>query len=65
MRVPGSSAIDRLHSDLTAEQALDRENLQSWEFSDGNSFPACEVWVEARKARDRAISIVQPINQEP
>jgi len=65
MRVPGSSVIDKLHSDASAERALGRENLESWEFSDGNSLPDCEVWVEARKAGDRVISIVQPINQEP
>jgi hypothetical protein len=63
MRVPESSVIYRLHSDPSAEQASGRENLESWEFSDGGSLPACEVWVEARKAGDRAIAIVQPANE--
>jgi hypothetical protein len=60
MRVPESSVIHRLHSDADAEQASGRENLDSWEFSEGGSLPACEVWVEARKAGDRVIAIVQP-----
>ena len=62
MRVPESSVIHRLHSDANAEQASGRENLGSWEFSDGSSLPDCEVWVDARKAGDRVIAIVQPVN---
>ena len=62
MRVPESSVIHRLHSDANAEQASAKENLASWEFSDGGSLPDCGVWVEARKAGDRIIAIVQPAN---
>ena len=60
MRVPEGSVIHKLHSDATAEQASGKENLESWEFSDGGSLPDCEVWVDARKAGDRVIAIVQP-----
>jgi hypothetical protein len=65
MRVPEASVIYKLHSDASAEQASGGENLGSWEFSDGNSLPDCEVWVDARKAGDRVIAIVQPVNEEP
>ena len=39
--------------DSTAEQASGKENLGSWDFSDGGSLPDCKVWVDARKAGDR------------
>jgi hypothetical protein len=65
MRVPESSVIHKLHSDAGAEQASGRENLGSWEFSNGNSLPDCEVWVDARKAGERVIAIVQPTNGIP
>ena len=61
MRVPEDSAIHKLHSDASAEQASGTENLESWEFSDGNSLPDCEVWVDARKVGDRVMAIVQPL----
>ena len=64
MRVPEGSVIHDLHADTTAEQASSEEDLGTWEFSDGNSLPDCEVWVEARKAGDRIIAIVQPTNRE-
>jgi len=60
MRVPEGSVIHKLHSDSSAEQASGRENLGSWEFSDGSSLPDREVWVDARKAGDRIIAMVQP-----
>ena len=62
MRVPESSVIFGLHSDSAAEQASGRENLESWEFSNGDSLPACEVWVDARRAGDRVIATAQPLN---
>lgn len=65
MRVPECSIIHRLHADATAEQASGTESLESWEFSAGGTLPACEVWVDARKAGDRIIAIVQPGNREP
>jgi len=65
MRVPEGSIIHKLHSDASAEQASGSENLESWEFSDGGSLPNCEVWVDARKAGDRVIAIVQPTNGIP
>jgi len=65
MRVPESSAIYKLHSDVSAEQASGCENLEAWEFSDGGSLPDCEVWVDARKAGERIIAIVQPTNGIP
>jgi hypothetical protein len=65
MRVPEGSVIHKLHSDASAEQASGSENLGTWEFSDGNSLPDCEVWVDARKAGDRVIAIVQPTNGAP
>jgi len=63
MRVPEGSVIHKLYSDANAEEASGRENLESWEFSDGGSLPECAVWVEARKAGDRIIAIVQPKNR--
>jgi hypothetical protein len=63
MRVPEGSVIHKLHSDASAEQASGSENLGAWEFSDGNSLPESEVWVDARKAGDRVIAIVQPMNE--
>ena len=65
MRVPEGSVIHKLHSDSTGDQASGKENLESWEFSDGNSLPDCEVWVDARKAAERVIAIVQPTNEKP
>ncbi|HUT09827.1 MAG TPA: hypothetical protein VMY42_04980 [Thermoguttaceae bacterium] len=62
MRVPEGSVIHKLHSDADAEQASGRENLESWEFSDGSGLPDCAVWVDARKAGDRVIAIVQPVD---
>jgi hypothetical protein len=43
IRVPEPSFIQKLYSDASAEQASGRENLESWEFSDGDSLPASEV----------------------
>ncbi len=63
MRVPESSVIHKLHSHATAEQASGEENLESWEFSDGGSLPDCKVWVDARKAGDGIIAILQPMNR--
>ena len=63
MRVPEASVIHKLHSGATAEQASGEENLGSWEFSDGSSLPDCEVWVDARKAGNRIIAILQPMNR--
>ncbi|HQI29242.1 MAG TPA: hypothetical protein PLT20_14245, partial [Sedimentisphaerales bacterium] len=65
MRVPEGSVIYKLHSDASADQASGCENLEAWEFSDGGSLPECKVWVDARKAGDRVIAIVQPIEGEP
>lgn len=65
MRVPEESIIHRLHSDASVEQASGRENLGAWEFSNGSSLTDCEVWVDARKAGDRILAIVQPVNREP
>lgn len=65
MRVPEGSIIHTLHSESAAEQASGTENLESWEFSDGGTLPAREVWVDARKAGNRIIAIVQPVNREP
>ena len=60
MRVPEESIVHKLHTNPSAEQASGKENLGSWEFSDGTSLPDREVWVDARKAGDRIIAIVQP-----
>jgi hypothetical protein len=63
MRVPEGSVIHKLYADANAEEASGRENLGSWEFSDGSSLPDCEVWVDARKAGDRLVALVQPTNR--
>ena len=60
MRVPEESIVHKLHTNPSAEQASGKENLGSWEFSDGTSLPDRIVWVDARKAGDRTIAIVQP-----
>ena len=65
MRVPEGSIIYKLHSNASADQSSGRENLGTWEFSDGSSLPDCQVWVDARKAGDRVIAIVQPTNGIP
>jgi len=62
MRVPAGSVIHKLHSDANAEEASGSENLVAWEFSNGNSLPDCEVWVDARKVGERVIAIVQPVD---
>ncbi len=62
MRVPECSVIHRLYFDPTNEQASGQENLSDWEFSNGGSLPACKVWIDARKAGERIIAIVQPVN---
>ena len=63
MRVPEGSVIHKLYADANAEEASGRENLGSWEFSDGSSLPDCEVWVDARKAGDGLVALVQPTNR--
>ena len=60
MRVPEESVIHKLHSNMGAELASGKENLGSWEFSNGTSLPDQKVWVDARKSGDRIIAIVQP-----
>lgn len=62
MRVPEGSVIHTLYTDANAEEAWGNENLGAWEFSDGSALPDCEVWVDARKAGDRVIAVVQPAN---
>jgi hypothetical protein len=62
MRVPEVSTIHKLYSDPNAEEASGSENLGAWEFSGGSSLPDREVWVDARKAGERVIAIVQPVN---
>lgn len=62
MRVPEGSTIHKLYSEPNSEAASGSENLGAWEFSNGSSLPEREVWVDARKAGERVIAIVQPIN---
>lgn len=62
MRVPAGSIIHKLHFDANAEEAFGSENLVAWEFSNGNSLPDCEVWVDARKVGERVIAVVQPVD---
>lgn len=61
MRIPPSSVIHRLfHNPFDLEDA-GRENLNSWEHSGGKRLADQEVWVEAKKVKDRVIAIVQPL----
>lgn len=61
MRIPSSSVIHRLfHTPFGLENA-GRENLNSWEHSGGKRLADQEVWVEAKKVKDRVIAIVQPL----
>ena len=62
MRVPECSIIHKLYSDPADAEASAQENLGDWEFSSGDRLPACDVWIETRKAGDRVIAIVQPVN---
>jgi len=62
MRVPESSLIHKLHQAETMDEDFGAENLDAWTFSTGGGLPACPVWVEARKVKDRVFAIVQPTN---
>jgi len=62
MRVPEGSTIHKLYSEPNVVEASGSENLGAWEFSNGSSLPEREIWVDARKAGERVIAIVQPIN---
>jgi hypothetical protein len=61
MRVPPSSIIHRLLEDEMSAEAAGQENLNTWDHSGGKRLAECEVWIEAKKVKDRVIALVQPV----
>jgi len=61
MRIPESSQVHRIFCDDTLASGVTSENLGQWEHSGGKRLADQDVWVEARKARDRVIALVQAI----
>lgn len=61
MRIPPSSVIYRLFNDEFGQDDAGRENLNTWEHSGGKRLADQEVWIEAKKIKDRVIGIVQPV----
>jgi hypothetical protein len=62
MRIPENSVIHRLFLDEDGREAAGGENLNSWEHSGDKRLADQEVWIEARKVKDRVIAIVQPVD---
>jgi len=62
MRIPETSVIHRLFLDDAGREATGGENLSTWEHSGGKRLANQEVWIEARKVKDRVIAIVQPVD---
>jgi hypothetical protein len=60
MRIPEQSLIQRLCLAEGERSAVGEENLGTWEHSGDQRLPDQSVRIEARKASDRVIAIVQP-----
>jgi hypothetical protein len=65
MRVPSSSVVHKLLLDGTAVEDAGQENLNTWDYSGGKRLADQEVWIEAKKLRERVIALVQPMPQTP
>jgi hypothetical protein len=61
MRIPETSVIHRLFLDECGIETSGQENLHTWEHSGGKRLVNQEVWVEAKKVKERVIAILQPI----
>jgi hypothetical protein len=62
MQIPETSIIHRLFLDADGHEAAGGENLNTWEHSRDKRLADHEVWIEARKVKDRVLAIVQPVN---
>jgi hypothetical protein len=61
MRIPEGSVIHRLFHDEFGTDVEGEENLSLWEHSGGKRLADQQVWIEAKKVRDRVVAIVQPL----
>ena len=62
MRVPPSSVIHKLFDDSAAGAGARQENLNTWGHSRGKRLADQEVWIEAKKIKDRVIALVQLVS---
>ncbi len=62
MRVPPSSVIHGLFENEATGECSGQENLNTWDHSGGKRLADREVWVEAKKVKDRVIALVQPMS---
>lgn len=62
MRIPETSVIHRLFLDGDGREEGGGENLNTWEHSGRKRLADQEVWIEARRVKDRVIAIVQPLD---
>lgn len=62
MRVPESSIIHRVYSDLTTELETE-EDLSMWGSSDGSFLPSCRITVKARKSWDGIEALITPLSK--
>jgi hypothetical protein len=59
MRIPPSSIIHRLFLDGSITESSGLENLGGWEHSGGKYLARRDVWIEARRVKERVIALVQ------
>ncbi len=62
MRIPPSSIIHRLFLDETVMQSSGLDNLGEWEHFGGKRLAKRDVWIEARRVKERVIAVVQPVD---
>jgi len=62
MRIPLSSLIHRLFLDETIMQSSGLDNLGEWEHSGGKRLARRDVWIEARRVKEKVIAVVQPVD---
>jgi hypothetical protein len=62
MRIPECSLIHQMYSDESILRKNGTENLRDWEHSGGKRLADCDVRIEARRAKDRVIALVQPVS---
>ncbi len=62
MRVPPSSVIHGLFEDDATGEGSGRENLNTWDHSGGKRLADREVWIEAKRVKERVIALVQPMS---
>jgi hypothetical protein len=64
MRIPENSVIHRLFLDEGGQAAAGEENLNTWEHSGNKRLADQEVWIEARRVKNRVIANVQPVDAD-